>query len=190
MICLVSIQTHRQNKTTLQRILECLLSPLVSWLELVHIKVCQYIKMEGLEGGMMDVGEVSRGRQTHNLKCHAVGITLSPALLALWGNKHTFTNERTVHPSMGGDIKMNLKSSMNSKKRQKKERKWKKQIARKKKKKNNLQGCHLWSNLLQEFKNNKPYKVRRKITSCSWHDGTPEVKRAEKQTDRDLTHGQ
>lgn len=39
--------------------------------------------MEGLEGGMMDVGEVSRGRQTHNLKCHAVGITLSPALLAL-----------------------------------------------------------------------------------------------------------
>lgn len=35
------------------------------------------------------MGEVgmSRGRQTHNLKCHAVGITL-PALLALWGNKH------------------------------------------------------------------------------------------------------
>lgn len=64
----------------------------------------------------MGCGGMCRGRQTHNLKCHAVGITLSPALLALWGNKHTFTNERTVHPNMGGDIKMNLKSSMNNKK--------------------------------------------------------------------------
>lgn len=58
---------------------------------------------------------MSRGRQTHNLKCHAVGITLSPVLLALWGNKHTLTNERTVQPTMGGDIKMNLKSSVNIK---------------------------------------------------------------------------
>lgn len=31
----------------------------------------------------MGCGGMSRGRQTHNLKCHAVGITLSPALLAL-----------------------------------------------------------------------------------------------------------
>lgn len=51
--------------------------------------------MEGWREG------VSRGRQTHNLKCHAVGITLSPELLALWGNKHTSTNERTVEPKHG-----------------------------------------------------------------------------------------
>lgn len=70
---------------------------------------------------------MSRGRQTHNLKCHAVGFTLSPALLALWENKHTSTNERTVHPTMGGNIKVNLNSSMKSKKT---EEKWKKQIAR------------------------------------------------------------
>lgn len=193
-ICFSSIQCHldihRQNKTTLQPILECLHSPLVSWLELVHINVCQDIKMEGLEDGMMDAG-MSRGRQTHNLKCHAVGITLSPALLALWGNKHTFTNERTVHPSMGGDIKMNLKSSMNSKIRQRKDRKWTKQIARKKKKKRQIfrDAKHKMETVIC-FKNKKPDNVRRKITCCSWLDGIPEAKRAEKQTDRDLTHGQ
>ena len=50
------------------------------------------------------VGGVVGGRQTHNLKCHAVGITLSPALLALWGDKHTSTNERRVHPSMADEF--------------------------------------------------------------------------------------
>jgi hypothetical protein len=50
------------------------------------------------------LGGVVGGRQTHNLKCHAVGITLSPALLALWGDKHTSTNERRVHPSMADEF--------------------------------------------------------------------------------------
>lgn len=69
------------------------------------------------------VDGMSRGRQTHNLKCHAVGITLSPALLALWGNTHTFNNEKTVHPKHERRLKMNLKSSMNSKIGQKRDRK-------------------------------------------------------------------
>ena len=49
-------------------------------------------------------GGVVGGRQTHNLKCHAVGITLSPAPLALWGDKHTSTNERREHRSMADEF--------------------------------------------------------------------------------------
>lgn len=63
------------------------------WVELELV----YIVSNGIKMGRQ-VDEMSRGRQTHNLKCHAVGITLSPALLALWGNTHTFNNEKTVHP--------------------------------------------------------------------------------------------
>lgn len=123
--------THRSNKSVLQLILECSPSDLVIWLELVHIDVYKRHKNVRSEWGC-DGWRMSRGRQTHNLKCHAVGITLSPALLALWGNKHTSTNERTVHPTMGRDIKMNLKSSMKSKKTEERE-KMKTQRAKKKK---------------------------------------------------------
>lgn len=98
---------------------------------------------------------MSRGRQTHNLKCHAVGITLSPALLALWGNKHTFTNERTVHPSMGGDIKMNLKSSMNSKKTEEREE-MKKADSKKERKKD--KSSEMPTTMIT-FKNNKAENV-------------------------------
>ena len=50
--------------------------------ELIGISSQERSEMAGLEDGVMGAG-MSRGRQTHNLKCHGVGITLSPALLAL-----------------------------------------------------------------------------------------------------------
>lgn len=100
-ICLTQIGLKVKIRPSCNLYLNVSTVAVVSWIGIsLHFRHKYGIKMGRPVDGM------SRGRQTHNLKCHAVGITLSPALLALWGNTHTHTHptmRRQYTQSMRGD---------------------------------------------------------------------------------------